>query len=54
MPTSRQGRAQQAARHKGERCRHLSGRREADWLKQRGCAMGQAAASGVAQVSAQA
>jgi RNA-directed DNA polymerase len=54
MPTSRQGIAQKAARHKGYRFRHLSGRLDEDFLKQCWCDIRKDAASGVDQVSAQA
>ena len=53
MPTSLQGRAQKAARHKGYRFRHLSGRLDEDFLTQCWGDIRQEAASGVEQGSAQ-
>ena len=54
MPPSLPGRAQQAARQKGDRFRHRYGRRHEDFLKQGGRDIRQEAAAGVEQVSAQA
>ena len=53
-PTARPGIAKKAAGQKGERCRNLYGRRNEDFLKQCGRDLRQDAASGVAQVRAQA
>jgi len=53
MPTSLQGIAQKAARHKGYRFRNLSGMRNEDFLKQCWRDIRQDAAAGVDQVSAQ-
>lgn len=54
MPTSLQGRAQKAARPKGSRCRTRYGRLDEGFLQQCWRDIRQAAASGVAQGSAQA
>jgi RNA-directed DNA polymerase len=53
MPTSLQGRAQQAARQKGYRFRNLYGMLDEDFLKQCWCDIRKDAASGVDPVSAQ-
>jgi RNA-directed DNA polymerase len=54
MPTSLQGRAQKAARHKGYRFRNLYGMLNEDFLKQCWRDIRKDAATGVDQVSAQA
>ncbi len=54
MPTSLQGRAQKAERHKGYRFRNLYGMLDEDFLTQGWRAIRQDAAAGVDQVSAQA
>jgi RNA-directed DNA polymerase len=53
-PTSRQGIATKAERHKGYRVRHLDGRLDEDFRKQGWRDLRQEAASGVEQVRAQA